>query len=128
VVNEIKTHLQKPKSSVRQKLLRKIGKQGQMSKPRENYAVIELNDVSIAGDFAVLSSLSDGYKIQIDRQTGKATSAGYDWSQSMFAEESTRHLKAVMWFDLGDYESRRILLNPFFAGNQVSSVDGAGVR
>jgi hypothetical protein len=64
-VKEYKTHKQDDPASIRQKLLRKITKQGQMRKARENYAVIELNDVSIAGDFAVLSSLSGGYKITI---------------------------------------------------------------
>lgn len=69
VVNEIKTHKQEALASIRQKLLRKINRQGQMLKARENYAVIELNDVSIAGDFAIQSSLSSGYKIWLDRTT-----------------------------------------------------------
>jgi len=59
-VKEYETHKQDDPASIRQKLLRKITKQGQMRKARENYAVIELNDVSIAGDFAVLSSQSGG--------------------------------------------------------------------
>jgi len=64
-------------ASIRQKLLRKISKQGQLSKPRENFAVIELNDVSIARDFAVLSSLSDGYKLNLGLENGKVLSRGY---------------------------------------------------
>ena len=43
VLNKINTHTQDALSSVRQKLLRKIAKQKQMRKPRENYAVIELS-------------------------------------------------------------------------------------
>lgn len=113
-VYTIKTHLQDPKSSIRQKLLSKIGKQKQMSKPRENFAVIELNDVSIVGDFHVLSSLSDGYKIQIGMDTKRMIDQGFDWKSSLFHDDCASYLKGVIWFDLGDYESRRILYNPFF--------------
>lgn len=111
---KINTHTQDAKSSIRQKLLHKIQRQKQMSKPRENYAVIELNDVSIVGDFHVLSSLSEGYKIQIGRETKRKIDEGFDWKSSLFHDDSARHLKGVIWFDLGDYESRRILYNPFF--------------
>ena len=45
---DVKTHTQTSLASIRQ-LLRRISKQNQLSKPRENFAVIELNDVSIAG-------------------------------------------------------------------------------
>ncbi|MGD9923596.1 MAG: NADAR family protein [Pseudorhodoplanes sp.] len=114
VVNDIKTHTQDALASVRQKLLRKIREQHQMTKARENYAVIELNDASIAGNFAVLSSLSSGYKVTIDPTTMKAVNAGYDWTNSVFEDEALRHLKAVIFFDLGDYESRRFINNPFF--------------
>jgi hypothetical protein len=62
----------------------------------------------------VLSSLSDGYKIAIDRDSLKTVGEGYDWATSVFDDPCLRHLKGVMWFDLGDYESRRILLNPRF--------------
>lgn len=113
-VKEYKTHTQDAPASIRQKLLRKIAKQGQMCGDRENYAVIELNDASIAGDFAVLSSLSGGYKITIDRESLKKVGEGYDWAPSVFNDPSLRHLKGVMWFDMGDYESRRVLLNPTF--------------
>lgn len=115
-VRNIRTHAQDSLESVRQKLLRKFKKQKQMTAPRDNYAVIELNDPSIAGDFAVLSSLSSGYKVQIDTATGKQVSAGYDWSRSVFDDECTRNLRGVIWFDLGDYDSRRLLVNPRFGG------------
>lgn len=114
VVYDIKTHTQDAMASVRQKLLRKLREQNQMTKPRDNYAVIELNDVSIAGSFAVLSSLSSGYKVTIDRTTMKTVDAGYDWTNSVFEDEALNHLKAVIFFDLGDYESRRFIENPFF--------------
>lgn len=113
-VKEYKAHTQDDPASIRQKLLRKIAKQGQMRRTRENYAVIELNDVSIAGDFAVLSSLSGGYKITIDLDSKKKIGEGYDWAMSVFRDPLLRQLKGVIWFDLGDYESRRILLNPTF--------------
>ena len=113
-VNDITTHTQDAMASVRQKLLRKIRKQNQMTKTRDNYAVIELNDVSITGSFAVLSSLSSGYKVTIDRTTMKTVNSGYDWSHSVFEDESLRHLKAVIFFDSGNYESRHFLDNPLF--------------
>jgi hypothetical protein len=112
VAYDIRTHTQDAMASVRQKLLRKIREQSQMTKPRENYAVIELNDPSIAGNFSVLSSLSSGYKITIDLRTMKAVDAWYDWTNSVFDDEALRYLKAVIVFDLGDYESRRLIENP----------------
>lgn len=114
VVNDIMTHTQNATASVRQKLLRKIHKQHQMTTPRDNYAVIELNEGSIAGDFAVLSSLSSGYKVRFDRTTMKAVDSGYDWTSSVFEDEALRNLKGVIFFDLGNYESRRFINNPFF--------------
>lgn len=114
VLGEIKTHLQKEMSSIRKKLLNKIKKQKQLSKPRDNYAVIELNDPGIAGDFHILSSLSNGYKIKIDRKTLQIQSAGYDWSNSIFHDENTKFLKAIIYFNLGDYGSRKIIHNPMF--------------
>jgi len=113
-VYDVKTHTQDSMASIRQKLLRKIAKQKQLSKPRENVAVIELNDVSIAGDFAVLSSLSGGYKLTLDIQDHKVVSRGYDWSNSVFNDPSTQFLKRVIYFSLGDYESRKIIFNPRF--------------
>jgi hypothetical protein len=50
-VYDVKTHTQTSMASIRQKLLRKISKQKQLGKPRENFAVIELNDVSIRRRF-----------------------------------------------------------------------------
>jgi len=114
-VYDVKTHTQGSMAAIRQKLLRKITRQNQLSKPRENFAVIELNDVSIAGDFAVLSSLSDGYKLTLDKQDHKIVSRGYDWSNSVFDDPSTRCLKGVIYFSLGDYESRKFIFNPRFA-------------
>jgi hypothetical protein len=113
-VYSVKTHTQTEMASIRQKLLRKISKQNQLTKPRENFAVIELNDVSIAGDFAVLSSLSGGYKLNLDVQNHKVVSRGYDWANSVFDDPSTQFLKGVIYFSLGDYESRKYVFNPKF--------------
>jgi hypothetical protein len=114
VVRDVKTHTQTEVASIRQKLLRKISKQKQLSKPRENYAVVELNDVTIAGDFSVLSSLSSGYTVRINKETMQVVSAGYDWSASVFDDPSTEFLKGVIYFSLGDYGSRKFLFNPKF--------------
>jgi hypothetical protein len=111
IVEDLKTHTQTEMASIRQKLLRKIEKQKQFTKPRENYAVIDLNDHLIAGDFVILSSLSDGYKIKINKDTLETISSGYDWSDSIFHDESTKHLKGIIYFNLGDYHSRKIILN-----------------
>ncbi len=113
-VYEVKTHTQTAMASIRQKLLRKIAKQNQLNKPRENFAVIELNDVSIAGDFAVLSSLSGGYKLNLDVQNHKIVSRGYDWANSVFDDPSTQFLEGIIYFSLGDYESRKFIFNPKF--------------
>ena len=114
-VFSLKTHTQTEMASIRQKLLRKISKQSQLSKPRENFAVVELNDVSIAGDFAVLSSLSSGYKLKLGLESGKVLSRGYDWDNSVFDDPSTQWLKGVIYFSLGDYESRKFIFNPKFS-------------
>lgn len=114
VAYEVKAHKQTPTASIRQKLLHKIVEQKQLSKVRENFAVIELNDVSIAGDFAVLSSLSGGYKLSLDIQNHKAVSTGYDWLNSIFDDPRTQFLKGVIYFSLGDYESRKLIFNPSF--------------
>ena len=113
-IYDVKTHTQTAMASIRQKLLRKISKQKQLSKTRENFAVIELNDVSIAGDFAVLSSLSSGYKLNLDVQNQRVVSSGYDWSNSVFDDPSTAFLKGIIYFSLGDYESRKFIFNPKF--------------
>jgi len=114
VIGGIKTHTHNEMSSIRQKPLQKIEKQKQFTTPRDNYAVIELNDSLIAGDFTVLSSLSGGYKITIDKKTMEKVSEGYDWSESVFEDESTKFLKGIIYFSLGDYASRKILLNSKF--------------
>jgi hypothetical protein len=111
VVGNVKTHTQTEMASIRQKLLNKIDKQKQFTKPRDNFAVIELNDSLIAGDFTILSSLSDGYKITINKDTMETVSAGYDWSKSIFHDESTKYLKGIIYFNLGDYQSRKIIMN-----------------
>lgn len=110
---EVKTHKHTPKASIRQKLLHKIDKQKQLTKERENFAVIELNDVSIAGDFAVLSSLSGGYKLNLEIR-GKVASNGYDWSSSIFDDQRTQFLKGIIYFSLGRYKSRKLIFNPRF--------------
>lgn len=114
IVNDVKTHLHLELSSVRQKLLHKINKQKQLSKPRENFAVIELNDISIAGDFSILSSLSDGYKIKIDKRTMKIIDEGFDWSNSIFDNAIVEHLKGIIYFSLGNYNKRKFIFNPNF--------------
>jgi hypothetical protein len=124
-VYDVKTHTQTSMASIRQKLLRKISKQKQLSKPQENFAVIELNDVSIAGDFAVLSSLSGGYKLNLDSQNHKVVSSGYDWSTSIFNDPSTHFLKGIVYFSLGDYESRKFIFNPKFGTRGGPLVTGA---
>ena len=113
-VYSVGTHTQTANASIRQKLLCKISQQGQLSKPRENFAVIELNDVTIAGDFAVLSSLSGGYKLKLGLDSGKVLSSGYDWDDSVFDDPRSQWLKGVIYFSLGDYESRKFIFNPKF--------------
>ena len=113
-VIEITAHTQKAFSSVRQKLLKKINEHGQLSKARENFAVIELNDPMIANDFVVLSSLSDGYKINLDSQNKKVINEGYDWEKSVFELPETKFLKGIIWFHQGAYQYRKTLLNPYF--------------
>jgi hypothetical protein len=112
-VFDVKTHTQTDSESIRQKLLRKIAKQKQFSKPRENYAIVELNDPTIAGDFAVLSSLSGGYTMEVGT-ANQVLSQGYNWDRSVFNDSQTRFLKAVIYFSLGHYESRKFLFNPRF--------------
>lgn len=117
VVQDFKTHIQEAMASIRQKLIQKIEEQKQFTKPRLNFAVIDLNDTLITGDFTILSSLSGGYKITIDKETLEATSSGYDWSGSVFMEEGTEFLKGIIYFDVGDYQSRKIIINDKFKEN-----------
>jgi hypothetical protein len=116
VVENINTQTQSAMASIRQKLLRKIMKQKQMTSVRENFAVIEINSYLFSGDFFILSSLSDGYKITIDRATMKTVRKGYDWKSSVFDDPSTSFLKGVIYFDLGDYQSRKYIFNPKYSG------------
>jgi len=109
---EIRTHLQDSFASIRYKLLEKINKRKQMSQPRRNFAVIELNNPIIADDFAILSSLSDGYKITIDTQNMRKIGEGYDWSKSVFDEPSLTNLVGIIYFKMGDYNHRKFILNP----------------
>jgi hypothetical protein len=114
VVYDTYTHTQDSFSSIRQKLLKKISDQGQMTTPRDNFAVIEINHHLIANDFTVLSSLSDGYKIHFNVEAGKVMCEGYDWRKSVFEDASTRNLKGIIYFFLGSYETRKFIYNPYF--------------
>jgi hypothetical protein len=118
-VYSVLTHTQWAKASIRQKLLGKIENQRQFTKPRENFAVIELNDISIAGDFTVWSSLSDGYKLTLGQESKQVLAEGYDWRNSIFDDTRTKFLKAVIYFNLGDYDSRRFVFNPNFCTRPV---------
>jgi hypothetical protein len=62
----------------------------------------------------VLSSLSGGYKL---RESRKVLSRGYDWENSVFEDPSTQWLKGVIYFSLGDYESRKYIFNPKFSSS-----------
>jgi hypothetical protein len=97
-----------------QKLFRKRNKQNQFSTQRENYVVIELNHPNIAGDLHILSSLSNGFKINIDKRTLKKQNGDYDWENNAFQSEELKYLKAIIWFNLGDYHSRKYIYNPLF--------------
>lgn len=119
-VFDVRTHTQDAFASVRQKLLRKMRKQAQMQQVRENWAVIELNDVTIAGDFTVAASLSSGYKMVIDRKSMQVVESGFDWSASVFDFPETRHLHGVINFDLGGYAGRRYILNARVRGEHNS--------
>ena len=109
---DIKTHTQDALGSIRQKLLHKIKKQNQLCAPRENYAVIELNNTTIANDFSVLSSMSGGFKVQVDKNTLRPISSGYDWESSVFDDPATKFLTGIIWFKLGNYSLRKYLFNP----------------
>ena len=79
--------------------------------------MIELNHPIISGDFSVLSSLSSGYKLYFDRKTGAKIGEGFDYSGSVLKDERMRFLKAVIYFDLGDYESRTFIPNPWYSSD-----------
>ncbi len=114
VVNDLGTHQQNELSSIRQKILHKVNKQKQFSAQRENYAVIELNDPRIASEFTVLSSLSRGYNINFNSETGDKTGEGYNWEASLFDDPKTAFIKAIIYFYMGDYQSRKFVFNPKF--------------
>jgi hypothetical protein len=120
---ELKTHLQSlHTSSIRQKLLEKIVRKGQMSKPRRNFAVIELNDPRIANDFTILSSLSGGYKVIIDPTTRKIIREGFDWSESVFNGPLLQNLRGIIYFSLGDYTRRKFIFNSNFKLTSTATV------
>lgn len=107
----VNSHRQTGGASIRQKLLTKMRRQNQMQKARENWAVIELNDVSIAGDFTVRASLSGGYKLTLGLDSKQVLARGYDWTDSIFDSPETRFLHGVIDFDLGFYDERRYIVN-----------------
>jgi len=100
------THTQQASSSIRQKLVQKIERK-QLTSPRENWAVIELNDSGMT-PFAALSSLSNGYVVRAD-------SEGYDWTNSFFDDPRTGYICGVIYFFAGNYAGRRVLLNPSYS-------------
>jgi hypothetical protein len=124
-VNEIRTHHQTGHASLRGKLLNKIKKQNQFRKDRKNIAAINLNDVGIVGDFHVVSSLSDGFKININRETGKISSGFMDWSRNFFDNSDTKNIYAIEWFDMGNYALRRTILNPYYGSGSEIDLDVA---
>ncbi len=73
-----------------------------------------MNYPIIAQDFTVLSSLSSGYKVRLDPETKEIIGEGYDWSHSIFDQPETRFLKGIIWFHLGAYQYRKMILNPNF--------------
>lgn len=115
-VNEVKTHKQEELSSLRQKILWKIKEKKQFIKKRRNIAAIDLNDISIVGDFHVLSSISQGYSVKVNPETDEVGSGDYDWSNNLFDDENTKYIYALEWFDKGDYSQRRILMNWNYRG------------
>ena len=101
-------HTQDGVSSIRHKLIQKIDR-GQLVAERENWAVIELNQHAMV-PFAVLSSLTGGYKIGPGGE-------GYDLtSNTFFHDERTRFIRGVVYFIRGHYAARGILPNPKYAG------------
>jgi len=111
VIEKLNTHTQNELASIRQKIFHKIEKQKQLTKQRNNYLVIELNESLIANDFMILSSLSDGYKITFNKYTSEVLGEGFDWSNSIFNDERLKNLKGIIYFFLGNYESHKILIN-----------------
>ncbi|HHT9134742.1 MAG TPA: hypothetical protein ACFYD2_07560 [Candidatus Avalokitesvara rifleensis] len=115
IVYDVKTHLPVVNtSSVRGKLCGKLGEnQNQFKDGLKNIAIIELNDVSIAGDFHVLSSLSGGYKVELDKNSGKIVKGGFDWNNNSFFErEDSKRVSAIIYFSMGNYKNRKKIKNP----------------
>jgi len=65
-----------------------------------------------------LSSLSSGYKLTLDVQSREILSRGYDWADSVFDDQNTQFMKGIIYFSLGDYESRKFIFNPEFITKQ----------
>ena len=91
LVNTPKTHLSLYKSSAYQKLLYKIKKQKQLTKPRENFVVIEVNDL----DGIAISCLTP-----------------------IFYNASTKYVKGIILFTRGNYNKREYISNPNFQQQQ----------
>lgn len=45
---------------------------------------------------------------------------GYDWVNSFFDDSSTHSLKGIIYFSLGDYESRKFIFHPNFVQNSIT--------
>ena len=58
----------------------------------------------------------------LDVQNHKAVSSGYDWSNSIFDDPSTRVLKGIIYFSLSDYGSRKFIFNPRFDTGETPMV------
>ncbi|MFQ5956804.1 MAG: hypothetical protein ACE5KK_03435 [Candidatus Brocadiales bacterium] len=122
--HDIKTHLPIANtSSVRGKLCDKLGEnQNQFKDGRKNIAIIELNNTSIAGDFSVLSSLSGGYVVVLNKKSGEVVKGGFNWNDNnFFTKEEGKRASAIIYFDMGDYENRRKIKNPY-ANCQIDDI------
>ena len=45
----------------------------------------------------------------------------YDWDNSVFDDPGTQWLTGVIYFSLGDYESRKFIFNPKFAQSSITA-------
>ena len=70
----------------------------------------DLGGDSIAGEFAVRSSLSDGYKLTPDIEANRVVQSGYNWNNSVFDLPKTQNPHRIIDFDLGNYEGGRSIL------------------
>ena len=64
-----------------------------------------------------------GYHESLNKTTLRQVWAGYDWSDSIFDDPATRFLTGVIYFNRGDYASRKFLFNP-----QVATISRAHPR